>query len=447
MRWPMWWMLIGCVAGVCADESRGDSPSVDQVKSLFRSYVEGFVSPVTELAYGRRINGPAGVAALESPTEIAQGRVGGMHRPYGYGSGIEDLAYHNGMLLFALCDAEEATKDAFFADMAHRTFRGLQRMSTISRVPGFVPRGPHPDGKSYYADSSVDQHTLYVCGLWRMYRSRIATPEEKASIRVVVGNVIRRLEKANWAILVEDGNSPAWAGGSLLHHDGQMPLSLLMMLAAAHDVTGNEHWKKEYERVGSEGEGKRWNSLVRPVDRSRPRRYTMFQNQAILRGETLRRIESSAERRAILRGRIADTAHDMLSCAYFQAWRSLDWLGEESWEAAGTRDVANAYLEPLGVSFDSGATVMDLWRKFDLNRLSPPTLRGRRNHYEPITLATPAMVWQIALLSQEPDLISQSQKGVREMLGCVEFSKIHMGWACNYALLAALWSLEPTQKP
>lgn len=438
-------VMAGGLLWLSAVESQGAAPPVEQVKLLCRSYVEGFVSPATDLAYGRRINGPYGVAVLESPAEIAHRRVGGAPRPFGYGSGIEDLAYHNGMLLFALCDAEEATGDAFFANMAHRTFRGLQRMSTISPVVGFVPRGPHPDGKSYYPDSSLDQHSLYVCGLWRFYRSHIATPEEKASIRLLVGNVIRRLEENGWSVQVEDGSAPSWAGGNMLKQDGQMPLLLLMMLATAYDVTCEKHWKDAYERFGREDDRRRWNLLAKPIDRNQSRRYTMFQNQFILRGETLRRIEPSAERRAILLGRTADTADDMLSCAYFQAWRSLDWLGEESWKAAATKEVANGYLKPLGVTVDSQVTVMDLWRKFDASRLSPPAVHGRRNHYEPITLATPAMAWQIALLSQKPKLILQAQKGVDEMLGRVDFGKLHMGWAYNYAVLAALWSVGPRE--
>jgi hypothetical protein len=101
-------------------------------------------------------------------------------------------------------------------------------MGTVSPAAGFVPRGPHPHGKSYYKDSSLDQHSLYMCGLWRFYRSRIALPEEKVSIRDLVGKVIARLEKVGWAIQVEDGSTKSWEGGSMLVQDGKMPLLLLV---------------------------------------------------------------------------------------------------------------------------------------------------------------------------------------------------------------------------
>ena len=63
----------------------------------------------------------------------------------------------------------------------------------------------------------------------------------------------------------------------------------------------------------------------------------------VYRTETLRRIEPLAGRRAVLRRRMTATAADMLSAPYFRAWRSLDWLGEESWEDAARKEVANAY--------------------------------------------------------------------------------------------------------
>jgi hypothetical protein len=416
--------------------------SDERTKALCRSYVEGFVSPATDLVYGKRLNGPRGLAVLESPAEIANGRVGGEQRPYGYGSGIEDTAYQTGMLLFALCDAEEATGDPYFAELARRAFRGLERMSTLSPVEGFVPRGPHPaDGKTYYRDSSLDQHSLYVCGLWRYHRSRLASPAEKESIRAIIGKVIRRLEKAQWIIKVEDGSAPSKAGGSMLLWEPRTAALLLMMLAAAHDVTGDAHWKDEYDRFSGEQDGRRWALLAKEIDRSRERRYTLFMNQHALRVETLRRIEPSAERKAVLRRHLEATAEDMLAAPYFRAWRSLDWIGEESWEDASKKEVANAYLQPLGVTLDSPVTVMDLWRKFDLNRVSPPALRGRRNRYEPIALATPAMVWQIALLSRKPELIRQVQPVVCEMLERVDFNRIDLGWASNYAILVALWNV------
>ncbi len=425
--------------------SKSSAPQLlDRVKQLCRSYTEGFVHPATDLAYGKRLNGPRGIAVLESPAEIAKGNVRGEYRPWGYGSGIEDLAYHNGMLLFALCDAEQSTGDPFFAEMARRAFRGLRGMSTLSKAEGFVPRGPHPDGKSYYPNSSRDQHSLYVCGLWRYHRSRLASETDRQWIGEMVAKVLRRLERDGWSFQVEDGSMAAHAGGSMLKPEPTTAALLLMMLAAAHDLTGDAHWKEAYDRFGSEEDGRRWTLLARRIDRSRdPRRprWTLFNNQDALRTETLRRIEASDERRTILRGRIADMAQDMLSAPYFRSWRRLDWIGDEPADTAEADAVANTYLKPLGLSVESSATVMDLWKHYDPNRTPTATLGRRSNRYEPILLATPAMVWQIALLSESPELTGRVRPAVSEMLQRVDFQRLDSAWAYNYAVLAALWDL------
>lgn len=441
----------GCilVAVAKADAEPGGSPpasSVGQatVEQLCQRYADGFIFPGTELAYGKRINGPRGLAVLESPEQIALRQVNGQYRPFGYGSGIEDLAYHNGMLLFALCDAEQATGSALFANMARQAFRGLQRMSTLSKVEGFVPRGPHPDGKSYYPDSSLDQHSLYLCGLWRYARSRLATPDEKTWIARTASKVLARLEKDQWSFQVEDGSKASHAGGSMLRFEPVGAALALSMLAIANDLTGDQRWKEAYDRFGSEQEGRRWQLLARRIDRkhdAKPPQWNLFYNQDALRIETLRRIETSAQRQAILRGRLANMASDMLTTPYFRVFRRLDWIGDEETQGVAADAAANAYLAPLGITVDSPATIMQLWHDHNTSQVPPGRIGKRQNHFEPILLATPAMVWQIALLSDDPQLLATVRPAVAEMLHRTDFDKVHLGWAYNYAVLAALWDL------
>jgi len=165
-------------------------------------YMDGFCHSNTNLMYGQRLNGPNGIAVFESPEQIAKEQVKGKYMPYGYGSGIQDPGLLNGMFLFALCDAFDATEDPYLADLARRIFKGLKLVGTISPVSGFVPRGPHPDGKSYYRDSSLDQHSLFVCGLWRYYHSPIANDEEKTFIRDALHKFAKRMEKNGWTLMV-----------------------------------------------------------------------------------------------------------------------------------------------------------------------------------------------------------------------------------------------------
>lgn len=421
-----------------AEHRATDPQRLAAVKALCREYAAGFVSPATDLAYGKRINGPRGIAVLESPKEIALGRVNGQPKPMGYGAGIEDTAYHNGLLLYALCDAGEATGDPFFTEMARRAFRGLRRIAAVTPHPGFVPRGPHPDGKSYYRDSSLDQHSLFVCGLWRYQRSSLASSEDRTQAREMIHRVVARLEKNNWAILVEDNSAPSWEGGSLLAADQKWSLLLLVLVAAAKDATGDPHWAEVYDRFSRENSGQRWSALARPLDLTRPRRYTMFQNQHIVRGETLRAIETDSARRELLRRRTSDTATDMLSCAYFQAWRPLEWFREAALDDPAKKAAANRQVAPLGVTVDSPITALGLFEKFQAG--------GGRGLLDAITLSTPAMVCQIALLSERPELARQVEPVIDRMIAKIDYANVNSGWALNYAVLAGLWSLAHSQR-
>ena len=171
--------LLGA-QGTC----QGDGALMDTVKLLCRDYLDGFGSADTGLLYHHRLNGPRALQALESPEEITKGRVRGKEMPYGYGSGVQDVALENGQLLIALCEAYEATEDEFLAETARRIFSGLKLVATVSPVPGFVPRGPHPDGKSYYRDSSMDQHTTFVYALWRYSRAKKTSSSSPTSSTV-----------------------------------------------------------------------------------------------------------------------------------------------------------------------------------------------------------------------------------------------------------------------
>jgi hypothetical protein len=432
--------LIASALPFVAVANYPDKVATEKVKAICRAYEAGFFSAATDLAYGHRLTTPKGLGVLEPVEEVRAQRVHGEVRTYGYGSGIEDLAYQNGMLLYALCDAEEATGEAEFARLARRTFQGLLRMSTLSPEPGFVPRGPHPaDGKSYYPDSSLDQHSLYVCGLWRYHRSRLSSSEEKEKIRPIVVAILRRFERNNWSFLVEDGSRPARAGGDMLPMRPTPAALLLAMLAIGHDLTGDPHWQELGRRFGEDDGGRRWKLLAGDDWRSPTTNFNNFINQDALRTETLRRLEPDSARRAILQRRIARTAEGMLTSSYFKQWKR-SYLMSEPWYPEDPA-IVNGYLKPTGFTIDTEIKVMQLWRHFDLSRISPPMAYGIRNHYEPMTLAVPAMVAQIALLSREPALVAQVRPFLSEMSAQVNFTRLDPGWPMNYAAVAALWNL------
>ena len=88
-----------------------------------------------------------------------------------------------GIMLAGLCDKYEIKKDAETADWARKIAKGLMLADTVHGDPGFVARGVSPvDGKSVYPETSRDQYTHNIHGLWRYFNSPIATDAEKKEI-------------------------------------------------------------------------------------------------------------------------------------------------------------------------------------------------------------------------------------------------------------------------
>ena len=429
----VWLLLLSAHAPAQEKDER-----LAAVKKMCDTYVECFLSPATDLVYGKKLNGPKGIAVLESPEEIAKEHFGGKYLPYGYGAGIEDVALMNGYLLFALCDVYDATGDAYFADLARRIFKGMKRIGTISPVPGFVPRGPHPDGKSYYRDSSLDQHSLYVCALWRYYRSSIASDEEKAFIRESLDQFAKRMEKNKWTLMVEDDSRVAHVGWCWLRMSPDNAVIILSMLGAVQDVTGDAHWRAEYERLGNEENGKRWKLIARyPTHLPR---YTLFSNQSAYRAETLARVEKDPQRKAVVKARLQHKAKDMLTCNFFTHWRRLDWIGD-----IPDADV-DMFLKPLGYTVTSQATVFDLWQKYD-PKLRAPRLADRRwRSYIGIGLRAPFIAWQTAFLSGDAALTGQIDPCIAQTPQKIDLGLNSSGWTANDAVVACLLDLAAQAK-
>ena len=388
-----------------------DAQFPDRVKALCRLYLEGFGSPSTGLAYHHRLDGPKGIGALSSPREIARGTMRGKPMPYGYGSGIQDVPLENGQLLFALCDAHEATGDPAFGEIAKGIFGGMKLVATVSPEPGFVPRGPHPDGKSYYPNSSRDQHAAFVEALWRYSRCPLATAADKAFIAESLGKVARRMERYDWKIMVEDGSEMAHVGWGWRQHTTIGALTLLSVLAMAHDATGDGHWATLYEQFSQEKDAVRWRTLLHPDAVDRWGVFTLYSNQFDQALAALRRVEKDAARReqlGRLHRRIAATA---LATNVFDTtqWRRLDWAGHWS-------DVeAEQALRPFGLSLSRKATVADIYKAFDPNQWEARSRKVRRVSSK-LCFGIPTVAFHSALLSGDPQLIRQVVPSVRDMV-------------------------------
>ena len=382
-----------------------------EVRNLFESYQKSFSHPAAGLFYHHRLDGPKGVAALSSPEEIARGEVNGKSMPYGYGSGIQDVALENGQLLFALCEAHDKAGDEFYAGKARSLFAALQALAKLSPESGFVPRGPHPDGKSYYRNSSRDQHAAYVEALWRYGRSRLASDADRVFVRDKLVQIAARMERNGWQILVEDNSAQAHVGFTWKQFTTTGAISLLSALAMVTEVSPDPHWRGLYEQYSLEKNGERWSKWLHPdaLDHSQP--LTLYANQFCQALTALRRVETDPGRKQQIADFQRRWARRALDSNVFDGtrWRRLDW--------AADRDEAQtaALVRSLGFDLEKPATVLDLFGSFD-RRLwqQPGTEKFSAMGKLCYGLCTVAL--HGALLSDDPALRNEARPIVRRMV-------------------------------
>jgi hypothetical protein len=420
------------------------SPLSERVRHLCDKYVQGFGSPTTELVYHHRLNGPRGTAVLSTPEEIAAGKVGGREMPYGYGSGIQDVPLENGQFLFALCEAYERRPTPWMAAMAQRLFRGFRRIATVSVDPGFVPRGPHPDGKSYYRDSSRDQHMAFVEALWRFGRSPLATSDDRRFIAHKLEQVARRMERNQWAIQVEDGTRQAHVGFSWRQHTAIGAVTLLSFLAMVGDATGNAHWRDLYRDFSAEKDAVRWRKCLAPAAADAWPPLTLYSNQFAQSLAALEPLEPDAARRQSLRDLLRRVADRGLRGNVFdpQCWRRLDWAGD--WSDRVTEEA----LQPFGLSLRRPATVLDVYRGFRIEqwKLGGPTAPTVSRK---LCFGIPTSAFHTVMLSADRALLAEIAASVEnmvdQMLGGGDL--YDRGENFNRAVILGLMLLSDRAKP
>jgi hypothetical protein len=330
--------------------------------------------------------------------------------PYGYGSGIQDVALENGQFLFALCDAYDVTRDSELAALARHVFEGLRLVASVAEEPGFVPRGPHPDGKSYYRDSSRDQTCAFVEAMWRYGDSPLATPQDKAFVADALSAVAQRMERNEYVLMVEGGSHMAHVGWGWKQHTMIGAATLLGHLAAVKDATGDPHWQELYDQFSREKNAVRWRLLsASRAEIWRPD--TLYSNQFFTSLTVLRRTEHNSARVARLKDLMAAQANRSLSSNVFDVrnWRRLDWAGDWSEEQT------EAALRPFGLTLARKTTVLDLCAQFDPTLFQAPSAQQRRVNAK-LLMGLPTVAFHKALLSENPDLVRQVTPPVKRLV-------------------------------
>lgn len=167
--------------------------------------------------------------------------------PGGWNTAIENCSLDGGVYLGGLVDRYAVTGKPDHAEEARKIYQGLRLIAQAAQRKGCIPRGVMPDQKTHMPESSVDQYTMYVYGLWRYYRSPIPTESEKDEIRVIFDALLKRLQQDNFVILTDTGGPTRF--GDL---DRLMPSRaerLLAILLAGADITGDPHWRTIYTQM------------------------------------------------------------------------------------------------------------------------------------------------------------------------------------------------------
>ncbi len=403
--------LTGCVLATDAAANGAEAGDVmETVLALYEKYWEGYGAESTDLLYHHRLDGPKGLDALSSPDEVAALQVNGKQMPYGYGSGIQDVALENGQLLYALCDAYDATGDERLAEIARRTWRGMKLIGSVSPEPGFVPRGPHPDTKSYYPNSSRDQHAVYVYALWRWFRCPLATEEDRAFIVQFMDAFAGRMEGNKWHVYVEDNSEIAHVGFSWRQSALAGVMSLTGTLSAVVDVSDNARWRDLLAHYEEENEGFRWQMLgAKTADAWQT--FTLYSNQFGLDLDALAAMHEGEERGEQVRGFMRAVAEHAMRSNVFdtEQWRRLDWAS--NWDEEKTERA----VRQIGLSLDEPATVMDLWEHFSVDSLQA-TEWTERNVSNKLCFGMPTVAVHLALLSRDEELVAEVAPVVVEMM-------------------------------
>ena len=267
--------------------------------------------------------------------------------PCGWGTGMEDSTINNGAMLALICDRYLVTGEKEMFEAAEKMYRGLKACGTVHGVPGFVARSICPeDGKSVYNNSSRDQYTHYVHGLWKFYRSQLSTPEIKEEIRQLLSDVAYFMDKSvtpenDYCILMANGKPGVvachmWSDekDTAIHRLSRLP----MCYAGAYAVTRDRYFYDQcmkYLPTALEPQRHMW---MRPYVA-----YTLFQTvcalEVLLETMTeeseccakIRKVMEDCSERVLYNNMQAFLNAERASFSEpedYKDWRTLKWLDE-----------------------------------------------------------------------------------------------------------------------
>ncbi len=178
--------------------------------------------------------------------------------PCGYSTGMEDGMILGGAMLSIMTDMHAVTGDDSLREPMTKVFRGMRLSATVHGVPGFIARNVCPeDRKSVYINSSRDQYTHFVHGLWKYYHSPLADDAAKMEIRRLLSAVADRMiafvtPENDYDFCRADGQRCPLGICRMWNVQAHEAARLPMIYAAAWDVTRDDRYQKEWRNYVAE---------------------------------------------------------------------------------------------------------------------------------------------------------------------------------------------------
>ncbi len=172
--------------------------------------------------------------------------------PCGWGTGMEDSMITAGTVLSMICDRYAVTEEEFLKEHANAVFKGMVLCAEVHGTPGFIARSVClEDRKSIYINSSRDQYTHYVYGLWKFFFSPLCDKSQKTKICKILTDIAAFMERTvipenNYSFLRQDGVPCPVTVCKMWENDPHEAARLPMIYAAAWKISNDEHWRKQY---------------------------------------------------------------------------------------------------------------------------------------------------------------------------------------------------------
>ncbi len=190
---------------------------------------------------------------LPKPEEIAADRP----NRTSWNSGMEDSSINAGIMMEGVVNRFAVTGEEAMRDCAARIFKGMVNCATVHGVHGFIARSISPfDCRSVYRESSRDQYTHYVQGLFKFYNSPLSGEKERKTIRGILSWICDFMtahvkEESDWSFPALDMQKPCsvckvWKRNSWA--DARLP----MFYAAAWSVTGRKEYYEKFREYAHE---------------------------------------------------------------------------------------------------------------------------------------------------------------------------------------------------